>query len=99
MLDHLPQPAHRLQVRIEPALHRLQHCFMLPAGDTAVQARGAAARERSGMADRGPIAAQSQSTLDIAVVVSELLARRTAVGVLLGQVDEVLLAEAAISLS
>src|SRR4030095_192701 len=79
-------------------LHRLQHLLVLPARDPPLRSCGAAALEWAAMASHGPVAPQRQPTLDIAVVVLELLAGRTAVGVFLGQVDEVLLAKAAVGL-
>jgi hypothetical protein len=96
MLDYLPPLAHRPWVQIKPALDRLQHLLVLPAHNPALLGGRAAALERASVTGIGPVAAQLQPTLHVAVVVLEPLARRAAIGVLLGQVDEVLLAEAAI---
>jgi hypothetical protein len=73
---------------VEPALHRFENMLMFPAGDPAVYCRCATALERAGPAGVGPIAAQSQPVFDVGVVVLQPLAGRTAIDVLLRQIDE-----------
>src|SRR5215213_6792812 len=59
-----------------------------------VDGRGTAALDWAALTGSGPVTPQRQPTLLVAVVVLEPLAGWATVGVLLGQVDEVLLAEA-----
>ena len=95
MLDRLAPLAHGLRVRLETLLYGLDDVLMLPSRDPALLARGALVLDRAGSARVGPIATQLLSVLRGSEVVLEVLASRAAVDILLGQIDEVLLAEAA----
>jgi hypothetical protein len=73
--------------------------LMLPARDPSLLASGAALFDRAALTGVGPVAAQNQSILFINVMVSELLSGRTAVHVLVTEINKVLLAEATLGLN
>src|SRR5262245_28062229 len=98
MLDRLAPHAHRLRVRIEPALHRVEHMFVLPARDAALRSRRALRFERTARACRRPIAMQRLAVFLVRIPIVQLLSRRAAVYVLRRKIDEVLLTKAAIRL-
>ena len=97
MLDRLAPLTHGLRVLIETLLHRLQHVLMLPACDATLRAGRAAMLERAVAARIGPVAPQLLPLLLVRVVVLELLAGRTAIDILVAEIDEVLLAKAALA--
>ena len=94
MLNRLAPLAHLFRMFVEPALHRLKNVLVLPSGDPALLAGGAAVLDGAVLAGVGPVAAQDQSVFLGRVVVGEPFAGRTDVNVLLRHVAEVLLAKA-----
>jgi hypothetical protein len=98
VLDRLTPLTHRLRVLVETTLHRLDDMLVLPSRDPALLARGALILDSAGPARVRPIATQLLSVLNGREVVFEMLAGGAAVDVLFGQIDEVLLAEAAVRL-
>ena len=55
MLEGLAPDAHGVRIGIEPVLHRLDHIFMLPSGDTPLLARRTARFDRAGLTGAGPV--------------------------------------------
>src|SRR6266851_5877729 len=94
MFDRRATLAHRLRVFVEALLYGLQYMLMLPAGDASLHAGRAAMLERAVAARIRPIAPQLLPVLLVRVVVLELFASRTAIHILLTEIDKVLLAEA-----
>src|SRR3990172_4254377 len=93
MLDRLAPSAHGLRIFVEPLLRRLDNMLVLPSRDTALLARGALILDGASPARVRPVAAQLLSVLLGGEVVLEALAGRAAIDILVGQIDEVLLAE------
>src|SRR5262245_50288681 len=98
MFDGASSQRHRLRLPIEPTLHCLQDRFMLPACDAAIVARGAARFEWAPWTCRWPVLVDGQAVLHRREAVDGTFARRTLVLVILGDVDEVRLAEATLRL-
>src|SRR5258708_39551211 len=98
MLNRFAPLAHSLRVLIEPLLHCLDDVLVFPPRDPALYGGRAAALNRAGPAGIGPVAAQPESVFDVGVVVPQPLTGRTAIDVLLRQIDEVLLAKPALGL-
>src|SRR5437588_10420435 len=98
MLDHLTALAHCLRVLIETLLHSFERVFVLPWLEAPLRSLGTLRFERAARACRRPIAAQRLAVLLVRITIGQLLARRAAVDILRRQIDEVLLAEAAIRL-
>src|SRR6266516_2257584 len=98
MLDRLTALAHCLRVLIETLLHSFEQVFVLPSRDAPLRSLGTLRFERAARACRRPIAAQRLAVLLVRITIGQLLARRAAVDILHPQIDEVLLAEAAIRL-
>ena len=71
MLDRLTPLAHLLRMLVEPALHRLENVLMLPSGDPAFLASGAALLDGAALTGIGPIAAHDQSVFLGRIVVGE----------------------------
>ena len=94
VLDRLAPLAHLLRMLVEPALHRLKNVLMLPSGDPAFLAGGAAVLDATALAGFGRVAAQDQSIFRGGEGVGEPFAGRADVNVLVSQISEVLLAEA-----
>ncbi len=95
MLDGFAPLAHLLRMRVEPPLDGFEEGFVFPAGDPALLARGAAILDRAGLAGIGPGAAQGQPLFLVCEVVDQALTGRAPIDILIGQVDEVLLAKPA----
>jgi hypothetical protein len=91
--------AHGLRVLVEALLHRLQDMLMLPAGDASLHAARAAKLERTVAACICPIAPQLLPILLVRVMVLQLFAGRTAIYILVAEIDKVLLAEATLGLN
>ena len=72
--------------------------LMFPSLDAPFLASRAFGFERALLAGRGPVAMQGHAVLDGGIPPVQLLARRAAIYVLLGQIDEVVLVEAAFGL-
>ncbi len=99
MLERLAANAHRLRILVEAALCSFEHMFVLPSGNPALLARGALALDGAGAAGVGRVAMQLLPVLDGGERVLQPLSCRAAIDVLVGQIDEVLLAEAAFRFS
>ena len=85
----LPAKFHGVRHSIQPILHGLQNRFMFPARDTPVVARGAARFQRAARTGRGPVAVLRQAALKARHAIDRVLPGRAAVGVALGEVDEI----------
>src|SRR5260370_7736791 len=98
MFDRLTTLPHGLRVFVEALLYGLQHILMLPARDAPLHAGGAALLERTVATRICPIASQLLPVLLIRIVVLQLFASRTAIRILVAEIDKVLLAEATLCL-
>ena len=96
MLRRLTAQPHGIGVVVEPRLHRLEHGLVLPARDAAFGPCRALGLERAGPAGARPIAAQRLAVLLAREAIGQPLAGGTAIDVIRGDIDEVLLAEAAL---
>ena len=98
MLDRSPAKRHGLGLPVESALYGLEDRLVLPARDAPVVTRRALRLDWALRAGTAPIAAQLQAVLFAREAVDRTLARRALVFVVLGDVDEVALVEAALRL-
>src|SRR5437868_6479402 len=98
MLDRLTSLAHFFRVFIETSLHRLDHMLMLPSRDAALRTGRTLRLERALRTCAGPVVPQILAVLLTRIPIDQPLIGRTAVDILLTQIDEVLLAEAALRL-
>ena len=80
---------------IEPLLNLVEKMLVLPAGDPPFLAGGACVLDGAALARGGPVAAQAQALLLVRVAVGQTLAGRTDVDIVVGQIAEVFLSEAA----
>src|SRR6266576_528297 len=94
MFDCLTTLPHGLRVFVEALLYGLQYILMLPARDAPLHASGAALLERTVATRICPIASQLLPVLLVRIVVLQLFASRTAIRILVAEIDKVLLAEA-----
>src|SRR4029077_17143438 len=94
MLGRLATQAHGLRVLVEALLDSLQYMLMLPARDPPLLAGCAARLEHTVAACSCPIAPQFLAVLLVRVVVLQLFAGRTAIHILVAEINKVLLAEA-----
>src|SRR5262245_66348701 len=99
MLNRLAPLPHGLWVLIETLLDLFQHVLMLPACDSTLHSGRAAMLERAVATCIRPVAPQLQPILLVRVVVFKLLAGRTAIDILVSEINEVLLAETALCLN
>jgi hypothetical protein len=90
MFDRLTALPHGLRVFVEALLYGLQHILMLPARDAPLHAGGAALLERTVATRICPIASQLLPGLLVRVVVGQLFASRTAIRILVAEIDKVL---------
>ena len=93
MFDCLTTLPHGLRVFVEALLYGLQHILMLPARDAPLHADGAALLERTVATRICPIASQLLPVLLVRIVVLQLFASRTAIRILVAEIDKVLLEE------
>src|SRR6266403_2244338 len=98
MLDRLAASAHRLRIFIEPSLRCFKNVLVLPSRNAPLVARRAFRFQRAIRAGVRPIAPHHLAVLLGRHVIGQLLAGRTAIDILGGVVDEVLLAETTIRL-
>src|SRR5262249_5001731 len=98
VLDGGSADAHGVGPPVQPLLHGVDHGLMFPALDPALTAARALLLERTVGAPGGPVGVQRLAVLDRAEAARQPLAGRTAIDVSIGQVDEVLLAEASLGL-
>src|SRR4029077_8938991 len=96
MLRRLAAHAHLLWLRIETLLHGFERVFVLPSCDASLCARRTTRFERAARARRRPIAAQRLAGFLVGIPIGQRLARRAAIHIFCRQINEVLLAEAAI---
>jgi len=99
MFDRLATLAHGLRVLVETFLYGLEYMLMLPARDAPLRAGRAAMLERAVAARIRPIAPQLLRVLLIRVVVLQLFTSRTAIHILVAEIDKVLLAETTLCLN
>ncbi len=91
VLDGSPSDAHGLGRAVEPGLHGVDHCLMLPAG-APLLGRGALRLEGSSPgSSTGSSGGGGLALFDGGHAAGQQLSRRAAVDILLGDVDEVLL--------
>src|SRR3984893_12193984 len=94
MFDCLTTLPHGLRAFVEALLYGLQFILILPTADAACHAGGAAVLERTVATRICPIAPQLLPVLLVRIVVLQLFASRTAIRILVAEIDKVLLAEA-----
>jgi hypothetical protein len=83
MLDCLPALAHRFGVCIKALLHSFEQMLILPSRNPPLWPRRAPGFERTILTGRGPVAAHPLAFFLIREAISQALASRTAIGVLL----------------
>src|SRR5262249_38747863 len=98
MLDRLAACTHRLRVFIEPLLRGFENVLVLPAWNASLVARRAFRFQLTIRAGVRPITPHHLAILLGRHAIAQLLAGRTAIDILGGIVDEVLLAETTIRL-
>src|SRR5258705_11391198 len=98
MLDCLSSLAHGFWVCIEALLHSLEQMLMLPSCNPPLWPCRALRFKRTILTGCGPVAPQHLAVFLAREAIWQLLPSWTAIGVLLWQIDKVLLAEAAIRL-
>ena len=98
MLDGLPTLAHGFRVCIQALLHSVEQRLMLPSCNTALRPCCALRFERTILTGCGPVAPQHLALFFVCIAIWQPLPSRTAIGVLLRQIDKVLLTEAPIRL-
>src|SRR5580692_4214562 len=94
MFDCLAPLPHGQGIVVEAPLHFFQHVLMLPARNPPLLAGCAASFECTVAARIGPIAPQLLAVLLVGVVVDQLFASRTAIRILVAEIDKVLFAKA-----
>ena len=92
--DCLPPLPHGLGVVVEAPLYLFQNVFMLPARNPPLLASRTASFECTVAARIGPIAPWLLPSLLVGVVVGQLFASRTAIRILVAEIDKVLFAKA-----
>jgi hypothetical protein len=99
VLRRPPPHPHGIRPLVQPALHRIEDALVLPARDAALPAGRAPGLDGAIRAPCRPVVPQELAGLvDAVEPPPHGLAGRAAVGVLLGQVDGVLLAETPVGL-
>ncbi len=98
MLNRFTPCAHHLWMLVEPPLGILKNMFVLPAGNPALLARGAAMLDGAVPAGIGPVAAQGQSLFLVREVVDQALAGRAQIDIVCNHIDKVLLSKPALGL-
>src|SRR5664279_2719854 len=93
MLHGLAAHAHLFGIAVEPRLHGFEDSLVLPTRDPAFLARRAFVLQRARLTDARPIVAQVLATLFVGKAIGEPLAGGTTIDIVLGDIDEVLLAE------
>src|SRR6202040_4430384 len=96
VLGSLTPHTHGLRVFVEPPLHRLRDMLVLPSRDASLLARGALMLDGAAATGARPVAPQSLPPLNGREVVFEMLPSWTAIDILAGNIDKVLLAEPAL---
>src|SRR4030095_8299529 len=96
MLDRLATLAHGARVRIKARLHGVEQVLMRPSWNPPLWPCRALGLERTILTGVGPVTPQHLAVLLARKALWQLLSGWTAIGVLLWQIDKVLLAEATI---
>jgi len=96
MLDRFPTLAHGERVRIKALLHGIEQVLMLPSWNPPLWPCRALGLERTILTGVGPVTPYPLAIFLASEAIWQLLSSWTAIGVLLWQIDKVLLAEAAI---
>ena len=96
MLDRLATLAHGLWVCIKALLHGVEQMLMLPSRNPPLRPGRALRFERAILTGVGPVTPYPLAIFLASEAIWQLLSSWTAIGVLLWQIDKVLLAEAAI---
>ena len=96
MLDGLETLAHGERVRIKALLHGIEQVLMLPSWNPPLWPCRALGLERTILTGVGPVTPYPVAIFLAREAIWQLLSSRTAIGVLLRQIDKVLLAEAPI---
>ena len=99
VLCGLATDAHGLGRTVQLFLHRIEDGFVLPAPDAPFLGRRASGFQSAAGAFARPVAVQREPLLHRCGSVRQRLAGGTTIGVLLGIVDKILLAEPAIGLA
>src|SRR5215475_11576509 len=94
MLDCLATLAHRLWVCIKALLHGFEQILVLPPCNPPLWPWRALRFERTSLTGCGPVAPQHLAVFLVRITIRQSLPSWTAIGVLLRQISEVLLAEA-----
>ncbi|MNL61311.1 hypothetical protein D3C87_1852180 [compost metagenome] len=96
MFDQASPFTHGSRPQVHPGLERIDHRFMLPARDLSLDRRRALRLDATACATGPiPVPMQRHASFDDGHVVRKQGADRATVDVLIRQIDEVLLAEAA----
>src|SRR5262245_40540711 len=98
MLGGRAAHGHGFRSTIEPGLDFLENGLVLPAKDASFLRRGAKRLQPAVFARVGPVAVHGLAVLNVREAIRQRLAGWAAIGVLLGSVDAVLLAETAFRL-
>lgn len=98
VLDGLAPPPHGIGIVVEVPLHGFEYMLILGSRDVPLLAGRSGGLQHSAPTSIGPTEPQRLAKLFVAEVIGELLACRTAVGVLLGEIDKFLLARASLGL-
>lgn len=99
VLHGLAAHAHHLWLAIQPLLHGFQDCFVPPAFESAITARGAATAYRAARAGRTPVSIQLEAIFHRREALDCTLPSRTLVLIISGYVDEVLFTKTPFSLA
>ena len=94
MLDRLATLAHGLWVCIKALLHGIEQVLVLPSWDPPLWPCRALGLERTILTGVGPVTPYPLAVFLAREAIWQSLSSRTAIGVLLRQIDKVLLAEA-----
>lgn len=95
MFDGFAPDRHGITDRLHSSSERLDEAFMLPTSEAALLTGGALIFQRTGLAFAGPVKRYGQAVFLPVEAVDEDLTRGAAIFVRVGQIDEILLAEAA----
>src|SRR5688572_1419002 len=98
MLDGLAPPPHSVRIGVEAPLHCFEYVLIRGSRDAPLLPSSADSLQYAAATRGRPVAAQRLAFLDVAVAIGELLAGRTAVGVLVREIGKILLAETPLSL-
>src|ERR1700758_726958 len=98
MLDRLATLAHGLRIGVKALLHGFEQMLVLPPRDPPLRPCRALGFERTIRTCRCPVAPQRLAVFLVRIAIRQSLACGAAILIRVGQIDEVLLAEAALRL-